>query len=314
MGNRFFYSERVYFVNDTLIKQLESGLTEVLPRTKALQAMTGALKQGLRLASQEKLDALPMQKALAKFEGALQAVEVQGLTTDDLRTIHKTFADVTNQALEALAFDFARDLKELFETQGETVSGRPPTVVVGELVLQLDVNARKGQWFYGKEALTKPLALSFTAIPKAYDQQKKQIVERQTDTGQFLQELYSTWNELIEQRSRYPAGGRINVIEIYSKMVLNRQNTRFWNQPSRRTFRDYERAFFVRDLVLAREAGALVNVDGKELRLRLGTATKSQAEQANRSVWIPNGPLDGVFYADVSFEENNLEQPDLWSR
>ena len=301
-------------MNHTLIEQLKSGQSEILPRFKALQAMTGALKQGLRLASQEKIDALPMQKALTKFEAALQTVEEQGLATDELRTIHKTFADVTQQALEALAFDFARDLRELFENQGETVSGRPPTIVVGELVLQLDLNARKGRWFYGKEALTKPLALSFTAIPKAYDQQKKQIVERQTDAGKFLQELYGTWNELIEQRSRYPAGGRISITEVHSKLVMNRQNARFRNQPSRRTFQDYERVFFVRDLVLAREAGALVNMNGQERRLHLGVATKSQAEQANRSVWIPSGPLDGAFYADVSFGENDPEQPDLWSR
>ena len=300
-------------MNDILIEQLKNGQSDISPRFKALQAMTGALKQGLRLASQEKIDALPMQKALTRFETALQAVEDQGLATDELRTIHETFADVTQQALEALAFDFARDLRELFETQGESVSGRPPAIVVGELVLQLDVNARKAQWFYGKEALTKPLALSFSAIPRAYDQQKKQIVERRIDIHAFLQELYGVWNELIEQRSRYPAGGRINVIELYSKLVLNRQNARFWNQPSRRTFRDYERAFFVRDLVLAQEAGALVKVDGKAFRLRLGVATKSQAEQANRSVWIPKGPLDGAFYADASFEEDSPEQPELWS-
>ena len=243
-------------MNHILIEQLKSGQSDILPRFKALQAMTGALKQGLRLATQEKLDALPMQKALAKFEAALQAVEEQGLVTDELRTIHKTFADVTQQALESLAFEFARDLRELFETQGETVSGRPPTIVVGELVLRLDVNARKGQWFYGKEPLAKPLALSFSAIPKAYDQQKRQIVERETDAGKFLQELYSTWNELIEQRSRYPTGGRINIVEVHGKLVINRQSARFWNQPSRRTFQDYERVFFVRDLVLAREDGS----------------------------------------------------------
>ncbi len=301
-------------MNHILIEQLKSGQSNILPRFKALQAMTGALKQGLRLATQEKLDALPMQKALAKFEAALQAVEEQGLVTDELRTIHKTFADVTQQALEALAFEFARDLRELFETQGEAVSGRPPTIVVGELVLRLDVNARKGQWFYGKEPLAKPLALSFSAIPKAYDQQKRQIVERETDAGKFLQELYSTWNELIEQRSRYPTGGRINIVEVHGKLVINRQSARFWNQPSRRTFQDYERVFFVRDLVLAREAGALANVNGQDLRLRLGVATKSQAEQANRSLWIPKGPLDGAFCADLSFEKDSPKQPELWSR
>jgi hypothetical protein len=37
--------------------------------------------------------------------------------------------------------------------------------------------------------------------------------------------------------------------------------------------------------------------------MRLGVATKSQAENPSRSIWLPSGPLDGEYYADVTFEE-----------
>ena len=44
-------------MNHKLVEQLQSGLSDIEPRFKALQAMTSALKQGLRLALQEKIDA-----------------------------------------------------------------------------------------------------------------------------------------------------------------------------------------------------------------------------------------------------------------
>ena len=57
----------------------------------------------------------------------------------------------------------------------------------------------------------------------------------------------------------------------------------------------------MRDLVLAHDAPGL-NVDGQTLRLRLGVATKNQAESAARSIWVPQSALDGDFYASLWFE------------
>jgi hypothetical protein len=90
---------------------------------------------------------------------------------------------------------------------------------------------------------------------------------------------------------------------VYSKMVMNRQTPRFWKAPSRKTFKDYERPFFVRDLVLAQTAPIATDDEGRSWRLRLGGATKNQASNAQRSIWLPQGPLDGEHYADVIFEE-----------
>jgi hypothetical protein len=137
------------------------------------------------------------------------------------------------------------------------------------------------------------------AIVSADDQQRKQIVGRKIETDAFLRELHAAWNGLLQEKSRR----RINIVEAYSKLVLNRQSARFWNAPSRSTFKDYERPFFVRDLVLARDADPSVEVEGKRLRLRLAVATKSQTESATRSLWIPTSALDGEYYSEVTFEE-----------
>lgn len=286
-------------MNDELLQALQAGQTETDPKFKALKAASSALTAAARLAAQEKLDALPMQKALVKLQQATELVKDAGLEDAGLENATAAFGEATQSALDALAFQFARDLKESFEARGQRVDGRPPTLVVDALVLQIDIQARKAQWFYGKEALTKPLPLSLGGIIKAYDQQRKAILERKDETPAFLADLYKAWTDKLDEKSRR----RVNLVETYAKLVLNRQATRFWNAPSRSTFKDYERHFFVRDLVLANEAGATVTVDGKSYRLRLGVATKSQADSPTRSVWVPSSALDGEFYSDITFEE-----------
>jgi hypothetical protein len=161
------------------------------------------------------------------------------------------------------------------------------------LTFNIEIAARKGQWFYGKEPLTRPIPLSLTGILRAYDQQVKRIANRQLDS-EFVPDLRKAWQDCIDKRKQRPSNGRINLVEVYSQLTLNRQNARFWNQPSRSTFKDYDRVLFVRDLVLVQEQG--------ETLFRLGVATKNQAEQASRSMWIPKTAVDGDYYSDITFD------------
>ena len=286
-------------MTDALSTQLDAAIQTIEPDFKALRQALAALKRASKLAAEEQMDAIAMQKALFKLQDADALV--------DREAMHKatdSFAAVTQKALDALAFDFARDLKTSLENRGLTVEGRPPTLVVGELVLSIDSAARKAQWFYGKEALTRPLPLSLHAVLKAYDQQYKAIVQREFDASAFMNDLYRAWSQLIAEKPRRPAGGRINIIAVYSKMVLNRQSKRFWNAPSRKTFKDYERPLFVRDMVLAHTAPTITDEKGRTWRLHLGVATKSQASNPQRSIWLPHtGPQGGDYYSDVVFEE-----------
>ena len=284
-------------MNPELVEKLRLAQEALDPQFKALRAATGALQQAIKQAGEERADALAMQKVLAKLQQVNDLVE-----NDALRAATDVFADQTLAALDALAFEFARDLKETFEERGEIVEGRPPTLLVNSLILQIDIAARKAQWLYGKEPLTRPIALSINTIMKAYDQQRRTIVERTTDDApSFLSDLYRAWDELLSQRKQRPSGGYINLVSVYSQLVLNCQSARFWNAPSRSTFKDYARPFFVRDLVLA-HANPTVGIDGQVHHLRLGVATKSQADNASRSVWLPKDGLDGEYYANITFE------------
>ncbi len=281
---------------EEVLTQLQAAQQELDPQFKALRNVMGALRTAVRLAAAEQADALPMQKALAKLEKA--AIDVE---SEELDTAVALFASATQNALDNLAYEFAKDLREAFAARGETVEGRPPTLTVGMLIFKIDMAARKGQWFFGKEALTRPIPLSQAGIMKAYDRQVKRIVERTVDVTKLLAELYQAWQDCREKRKTRPS--RINIVEAYSQLTINRQSNRFWNAPSRSTFKDYERALFVRDLTLLRASGKnSLTVDGEEHQLSLGVATKSQTEQASRSIWLPETALDGQYYSDITFE------------
>ncbi len=274
---------------EKLLAQLQVAQEELDPQFKALRGVMGALKAAIRLASDEKADALPMHKTLTKLE--LMAAEVEN---EALQTAVSAFATTTQAALNDLAFDFAKDLRDEFAARGETVNGRPPTLFVGLLTLQINMAARKGQWFYGKEPLTRPIPLSLKGILKAYDQQVKRIVNRTVEADKLVAELQEAWQDCLAKRKTKPKGGRINIVETYSQLTLNRQTNRFWNAPSRSTFKDYERPLFVRDLALLNEQGVT--------SFSLGVATKSQADQSNRSIWLPETAVDGQYYSDITFD------------
>jgi hypothetical protein len=284
-------------MNAELFQAVQAAQQELDPQFRALRSATAALNHAAALAAEERADALAMQKALLKLQQAGGQVDNPALTH-----AVAAFAGATQQALDDLAFHFAHDLKAAFEQRGQTVDGRPPTLVVDSLVLHIEIGVRKAQWLYGKEALTRPLPLSIGAIIQAYDAQRKSVAQRSIDVSTFLAELHKAWQELLAKRDQRPVGGRINLVETYGQVVMNRQSARFWNAPSRSTFKDYDRALFVRDLVLAHAAPALL-VNGKILRLRLGVATKNQAESASRSIWLPQSALEGEYYANLWFEE-----------
>jgi hypothetical protein len=277
------------------LAKLRAAQLAIEPQYHILHTATSTFKRAIALASDENLDAIAMHKLLARLEEAAAPLD-----DPSVQTAVAAFAAQTLHGLDALAFEFAHDLREVFERRGQRVQGRPPTLVVDSLALQIDMAARKAQWFYGKEALTKPLPLSLDALVKAYDQQHKAIVQRAIDVPAFVAELHRAWQDQLDKRSRAPAGKRINIVEIYSQLTLNRQSARFWNSPARSTFKDYARAHFVRDLVLA-QAAPTVEADGKTQHLRLGVATKSQADNPMRSIWLPQSALDGEYYSDLTF-------------
>ena len=284
-------------MQNELLTQLQATHQELQPQLKALRSATNTIQRAIRLMSREKPEALAMQHTLSKLQQASQQVG-----DPRLGAVTRTFEEVTTVAMKNLELEFASDLKDAFTLQGEVVKGRPPILAVGLLLLHIDRKKHKAQWFYGKDPLTRPLPLSQHTILKAYRTQRQAITNRKINQDSFLLELYQAWQQLIKQRVRRPAGGRVNIVEVYSKVVMNRQPPRFWNGPSRQSFTEYFRAHFVRDIVLITALPTLTRA-GSTYRLRLGVATKSQASQPYRAMWLPEPPFGGQYYSDLTFEE-----------
>ena len=222
-------------MNPELLTQLQTAQSTLEPQYHVLHTATSVLKRAIALASDETLDAIAMHKLLARLEEAAAPLD-----EPSVRTAVAAFAAQTQHGLDALAFEFAHDLKEVFEHRGQTVQGRPPTLVV-ELAHPADrhgcaqgpVALRQGGADQTDPAVSQ-------RVVKAYDQQNKLIVQRSIDVPAFVAELYQGWQELLAKRVKPPAGKRINLVETYSQVTLNRQSSRFWNSPARSNFKDYE--------------------------------------------------------------------------
>ena len=120
-----------------LMETIQTAQAEFEPQLKNLAALVGALKAAGKLAAEEKPEALAMHKALGKLQEAAAP-----LASENLSQAVTAFAMATEKALESLAFEFASDLRATFEKRGESVAGRPRTLVVGVFVLQMDMRGR----------------------------------------------------------------------------------------------------------------------------------------------------------------------------
>ena len=89
-------------------------------------------------------------------------------------------------------------------------------------------------------------------------------------------------------------------MDCYYELVLLRQSRTFHTEPSKRTLVDYSRAQFAYDFYefAQRQRHAY---EGRHVAAH--TATKSQTDSADRSIWIVEGssPHDGHYIGDIEF-------------
>ena len=94
-------------MNPELLTQLRAAQSTLEPQYHVLHTATSVLKRAIALASDETLDAIAMHKLLARLEEAAVSLD-----DPSLRSAVAAFAAQTQHGLDALAFEFARDLKE----------------------------------------------------------------------------------------------------------------------------------------------------------------------------------------------------------
>ena len=93
-------------MNSELLDKLQAAQQAIDPQYKMLHTATGMLKRAVKLAGEERLDAIAMHKLLAKLEEAAAPLDSQ-----PVNDAVAAFVAQTQHGLDALAFEFARDLK-----------------------------------------------------------------------------------------------------------------------------------------------------------------------------------------------------------
>jgi hypothetical protein len=262
---------------------------------KLLITQTSALKDALAALRAESVDVIKLGHAVA-------ALRASKLPDSDVAALLPQLTEELEQGQRALGDTFGLSLRHALADRGLELGGRPPRFELGPFELAADFVSRAATLSYGKILVAKRVPLSVEAVLKAYDREARAIMARDEDGARWIEQLHSAWKSV--QQRRGGAEARANIIECYYELVLLRQPKAFRSAPSKQLFADYSRAQFAHDFYA---------FTGRRPQLHQGlrafglVATKSQADNPERSVWIVEGdsPHAGRYIADVKFERDD---------
>ncbi len=266
---------------------------------KTLAGIETALRDALAALRGETVDVVK----LGRTYQALQAGALKSKPQDDaLNALLPELQQELQQAQRTLADTFGQALKQAVADLGIQIGGRPPRFEIERFEVSTDFVNRTAAISYGKEIVSRRVALSIDAVIKAYQRDRKAIMGRNEDGGRWIEQLYAAWQNAQRRRdaSVRPEGARVNIVDCYYEMVLLRQPRTFRSAPSKHSFVDYTRPQFAYDFFAFTDRQRRAY---RGLRVAARDATKSQTESAEKSIFIVegSGPFAGRYVADIVF-------------
>jgi hypothetical protein len=272
-----------------LREEIVDPLTPELRReAKAITGLTAALRDAATALRTEPVDVVRLGHAVV----VLQAAK----TPDDtLAALLPALSEALTEAQRGLGDTFGAGLRDAVASLGLEIGGRPPRFEISRFEIAANFVSRRATISYGKEVLSKTIPLSVEAVVKAYQAEAKAITGRNEDPVRWMEQLHGAYALALNRRNAADGrgGARVSIIDCFYHLVLLRQAKAFRSAPSKRSFIDYSRAQFAHDFA------ALAD----RRRLRAHVATKSQADNDEKSIWIVDGsaPHDGSYIADIEF-------------
>jgi hypothetical protein len=278
-------------LRDEALDPLLPGLRREL---KLLSAQAAALKDATAALRAETVDVIKLGHALAALQAGRQPDPAVAALIPQLE-------QELEQGQRALGDTFGLALRHALAERGVELGGRPPRFEIGPFELAADFVSRSAALSYGKTLVVKRVPLSVEAVIKTYEREARAITGRDEDGARWIEQLHGAWETV--RRRKGGAEPRANIVECYYELVLLRQPRSFRSAPSKQAFTDYTRAQFAHDFFA---------FTGRSPQLYQGlrafglVATKSQADSAERSIWIVEGdsPHAGRYIADVKFDRD----------
>ncbi|NTU80375.1 MAG: hypothetical protein HGA45_13530 [Chloroflexales bacterium] len=301
------YIERGQGAADAAPRALEALAASRL-RDEAIDPLQPALRREVKLLTEQATALKDAANALrgeavdvVKLGHALTALEASKLKDPAVAALLPRLADELDQGQQALGATFGLALRHALAERGITLEGRPPRFEIGPFELAADFVSRAATLSYGKNLVARRVPLSVEAVLKAYDREAKAITGRSENGAEWIRQLYAAW-EIVRAR-RGGGDPRANIVECYYELVLLRQPRAFRFSPSKHSFVDYSRAQFAYDFY---EFTGRNKAIYQGLRAFGTSATKSQTDNPERSIWIVNGdsPHAGNYISDVKFDKD----------
>ena len=273
---------------------IEPLAPELRRESKTLTSLAGALKDAVVALRGDSVDVIRLGHANAALQGAkIQDAALSALLPEigqELEQAQRTLGDTFGQALRAA-----------LAQQGIEIGGRPPRFEIGRFEIVANFVSRGASISYGKDVVVKRVPLSVEAVIKAYQREVKAITGRNEDGARWIELFYQAWENA--RRRRGTTDKRANIVECYFELVLLRQSKAFRSGPGKHTMVDYSRAQFAYDFF---EFANTQRRAYKGLHVFGHTATKSQADSADKSIWIVEGenPHAGRYIGDVVFDKD----------
>jgi len=269
-------------------------LADLRRESKLLAIVIGALRDTLATLTSDAVD-------VVRLDRAVQELRTARLPDERLDAVLPALGEALDRAQEQLSYEFGASLRDRLAALDLNLGGRPPQFQVGRFEIAVSFLSRTAAIHYGKIQVASGIRLSLDVLIKAYQDIARSIEGRDEDGQRWIDQLYMAWQNA--RRKSEKSGARVNIIDCYYELVLLRQNRSFNSSPSKRSFTDYTRAQFIYDLDRFAQ-----QFSHQRQRVALHTATKTQAENASRSLWVITGagPHDGQYVADLEFVTGTL--------
>jgi hypothetical protein len=277
---------------ESMEEELNKISNKIKETEKGIKGLERNLKKVLRLAKVPLQNIYKIEPLVENLEKAInetefdrvRLLEVMGILKRDIERLKDDFR-----------FDFSKRLNEGLQKKGMDLRGNLPVLHTSFYRIEANFMGGKVNIMFGPEKIAR-CALSPEEIVGTLRKIDEELQKNSIPEEEFIDRLFQGWKRafLISQKERIP------ITTVLTELTLLLQKKQFYENPSKRNYREYPRYQFAYDVYKLRKKG-IKEIHGKELHLIASTfdATRKKIDY----IWIPiNERGEGINYSYVTFK------------